>query len=83
MATGSDRALIEEAEELQRHISGVIVSQARQEEPSYLVLKQEFLDTDVGETDVSSSQSSGKTGRTRKRARKGVTTSKSPRAVPS
>ena len=52
MAKGLDRALIEEAEELQILITGVIASQVRQGEPSYLVLKQEFQDTDVGETDV-------------------------------
>ena len=35
MATGSNTALIEEAEELQRRISGVTASQARLGEPSY------------------------------------------------
>ena len=47
MATGSDRVLIEETGELQRYISGVIAS-----EPSFLVQKQEFQDTDMGEADV-------------------------------
>ena len=52
IVAGSDRGLIEEAEELQRHISGVIASLARRVEPSYLVLKKEFQGTDVGNADV-------------------------------
>ena len=79
MATSSDRALIQEAEELQRHISGIIASQARWEEPSYLVLKQEFQDTDRCQVhSASCSQSSGKGNKMRKRAGKRDATSKSP-----
>ena len=52
MASSADRALLDAAEDFQRYISEVIASQTRQVEPPFMVLKQEFQDTDIGETDV-------------------------------